>query len=119
MKVFWNNCGRGPDSNAPKEVDRKEATEIWLGKVRGIHKNFFGLVDDAGRTIQFYFDESIPDDVEDASHLRIVYMDFPLPERKGSFGAQVTVGEVQAMIAKAFAVGADHMQFDNLKFNPW
>jgi hypothetical protein len=119
MKAFWNDCGRGPNSDAAKEVDLNEARLIWSDKVRGVQGNFLGLIDSQGNTIQFYFDVGIPDNVDDASHLRIVLMDFPQPARKGSCALHVTIMEVQELIEKAFQVGADYRQFGNLTFMPW
>jgi hypothetical protein len=78
--------------------------------------NFLGLIDDSGNTIQFYFDEGIPDHVDDASHLRIVLIDFPQPANKGSYAAHMTIGE---LIKKAFEVGADYRKFGGLTFMAW
>ena len=119
MRVFWNDCGRGPESDSAKEVDIEEAGLIWSDEVRGVEGNFLGLIDDQGNTIQFYFDAGIPDHVDDASHLRIVLMDFPQPERNGSFARHVTIGEVHELIEKAFKVGADYTKFGDVSFMPW
>jgi hypothetical protein len=119
MKAFWNDCGRGPRSDAAKAVDLTGAGLIWSDEVRGVMGNFLGLIDDQGRVIQFYFDAGIPDDVDDASYLRIVLMDFPHPELKGSYAAHVTIGEVHGLIERAFEVGADYRRFGSLTFIPW
>jgi hypothetical protein len=119
VRVFWNDRGRGPDADSAKEVDLKEALSIWLSEVRGVEGNFFGLIDDQGNTIQFYFDAGIPDHVDDARHLRIVLMDFPQPERNGSFARPVTIGEVYGLIEKAFEIGVDHRKFGDMDFTPW
>src|SRR5262245_27147826 len=119
MRAFWNDCGRGPDADSAEEGDLKEALRSWLDEVRGVKGNFFGLIDDQANTIQFYFDAGIPDHVDDAGHLRIVSMDFPQPDRGGSFARDVTIGEVYGLIEKAFKVGADHSKFDDLSFTPW
>jgi hypothetical protein len=119
MKAFWNDCGRGLEGNEPVEVDLHGARLIWSDEVRGVEGNFLGLVDDAGRTVQFYFETGIPDHVDDARHLRIVLIDFPQPERKGSYSALVRNGEVDGLIEKAFRVGADYRQFEGLTFTHW
>jgi hypothetical protein len=119
MKVFWNDCGRGPTSDSAIEVDLTQVRTIWFDEVRGARGNFLGLIDDRGNTIQFYFDEGIADEVDDASHLKIVLMDFPQPHRKGSYASHVTVGEVYDLIEKAFRVGADYRQFGKLTFLLW
>ncbi|MFO0803075.1 MAG: hypothetical protein U0791_08150 [Gemmataceae bacterium] len=93
-----------------------QAKLIWSDEIRGMEGNFLGLIDDEGRVIQFYFDADIPDDVDDAHHLKIVLMDFPQGNRKGSFNTHVTVGEVHGLIEKAFKAGADHRQFGELTF---
>jgi hypothetical protein len=118
MKVFWNDCGRGPGSDAAEELTLEQADLIWSDG-RGVEGNFFGLIDDEGRTIQFYFTAGIPDDVEDATHLEIVLMDFPVLEMRGSYTAQVTIGKVHGLIEKVFNVGADHRKFDGVAFAPW
>jgi hypothetical protein len=119
MKVYWDDCGSGLSPDRAREVDLREAGLIWSDEVRGIEGNFLGLIDDQDRTIQFYFESSIPNDVDDVRHLRIVLMDFPQPERNGSYGRQVTIGEVDRLLETAFAVGADHRHFGALTFTSW
>ncbi len=119
MKAYWNDSGRGLASDAARQVDLKEAARIWSDEVRGVEGNFLGLIDDEGKTIQFYFSADIPADVDDASHLPIVQLDFPSPEEQGSYVAQVTIGGVEGLIEKAFAAGADYRQFGDLDFEPW
>lgn len=117
LKVFWNDGGRGLDADGAKEVNLEAAKLIWSDEVRGVKDNFLGLIDE-GNTIQFYYDESIPDDVGDASHLKIVLLDFPVPEKRGSYAARVAVGDVFELIEKAFRVGADYSAFE-VTFEPW
>jgi hypothetical protein len=119
LKAFWNNCGRGLSSDFAEEVDLTETGLIWSDEIRGVRGNFLGLIDGQERTIQFYFDAGIPNDVDDAGHLRIVLMDFPQPNQKGSYAAHVTIGEVHRLIEKAFKVGADYRRFGGLTFMPW
>jgi hypothetical protein len=118
VKAFWNDCVRGPGSDCATEVDLAKAGLIWSDEVRGIRGNFLGLIDKEGRTIQFYFDSDVPDDVDDARHLRIVLVDFPQPDRKGSYSAQVTIGDVHQLIEKVFKFGADYRHFGSLNFTP-
>jgi len=118
MKVFWNDCGRELPSDQAREVDLHEAQRMWADG-SGVRGNFLGLIDGQDRTVQFLFDESIPDEVEDAGHLRIVLMDVPCPELRGSYGRQVTVDEARELIATAFRVGADHRRLGELTFTPW
>lgn len=119
MKMFWNDLGQGIESDAAKEVSLREAQQIWSDRVHGVEGNFLGLIDDEDRTIQFYFEAGIPDHMEDARHLRIVSVDFPRPQQHGSFAVTVTVGEAAALIEKAFRVGADHVQYDGVRFQAW
>lgn len=119
MKAFWNDCGVEVTSDQAGEVNLREAGLIWSDEVRGVEGNFFGLIDDRGRTIQFYFEADIPEDLDDASHLEIVLMDFPQPERHGSYGRRVTIGEVHELIKTAFRVGADPSCFGELMFRAW
>lgn len=119
MKMFWNDGGRGVESNLAKEASLREALWTWSDEVRGVEGNFLGLIDEAERTIQFYFEAGIPEAVEDAEHLRIVLMDLPRPEEKGAYALRVTVGEVSQLLEKAFQVGADHRRFEGVRFEPW
>jgi hypothetical protein len=119
MKIYWNDNGRGPDSKDAQEVTLNEARQIWDDEIRGMKGNFFGLIDDQDRTIQFYLDEEIPDRVEDARHLRIVLMDFPVPAQRGSYVRRVTIGEVLGLIEKAFYVGANYREFGDVYFQAW
>ena len=82
--MFWNDGGRGVGSNLAKEASLTEALWTWSDEVRGVEGNFLGLVDEAERTVQFYFEAGIPEAVEDAERLRIVLMDFPRPEETRS-----------------------------------
>lgn len=95
-----------------------EALNAWAD-CRGVEGNFFGLIDDQDRALQFYFVDGIPDDVEDARHLRIVLLDFPLPERGGSYSKLVTIGETSELIKTAFRVGADYNYYEGLDFSLW
>ncbi|WP_338665582.1 hypothetical protein VQH23_10465 [Pararoseomonas sp. SCSIO 73927] len=119
MKVFWSSCGDGLPSEEAREVDLREACLIWSDEVRGVEGNFLGLIDSQDRTVQFYFEDGIPDDVDDARHLRIVLMDFPQPDRGGSYGKRVAIGEVHGLIETAFTGGADHRRFGELTFTAW
>lgn len=119
MKLFWFSSGQGVPSDQAKEADLDEVREMLSEQMNGEEGNFFGLVDDAGRTIQFAFEEGIPDHVEDASHLEIVTVDFPVPEKSGSYQQRITIGEIQAWVEKAFRVGADPEQFGDLPFVLW
>lgn len=118
MKAFWNDCGQGPTSESPVDVSLEQAQLLWSDS-RGVEGNFLGLVDDLGNTIQFYFNAGIPDDVEDARHLRIVLVDFPVSEKQGSYSKLVTISEVHELIATAFSVGARHQSFSGLRFDAW
>ncbi len=119
MRVFWNERGRGPTSDKAETVDLEQALHVWSDEMRGVEGNFFGLIDDQDRTIQFYFVSGIPDHVDDASHEEIVELDFPVVERRGSLSRMVTIGECDALIRKAFQVGAEPNQFEPLTFSAW
>lgn len=119
MRAYWNDCGDGPTSEAARDVDLREASLIWSDQVRGVEGNFLGLIDDEGRTVQFFFVADIPDGIDDASHLRIVLMDFPLLEQQSSYERYVAVGEVRHLIETAFREGADHRRFGALTVKPW
>ncbi|MFC4256418.1 hypothetical protein GRI97_10175 [Altererythrobacter xixiisoli] len=119
MRAYWDDGDRGVASSEAKEVSLAEARLIWSDDVHGVQGHFFGLIDDQDRTIQFYYDAGIPDHVEDARDLPIVWLDFPVPEKRGSYGRMVTVGEVDGLIQTAFAEGLDHRNFGELSFEEW
>ncbi|MGC3962358.1 MAG: hypothetical protein QM803_03270 [Rhodocyclaceae bacterium] len=118
MKALWSDCGEGPASDSPIEVGLLQAQNIWSDG-SGVEGNFFGLIDENGRTIQFYLTDGIPDHIEDARHLKIVLLDFSVQEERGSYSKQASIGEVHELIALAFAVGADHTSFAGLSFALW
>ncbi|GLS46401.1 hypothetical protein [Methylobacterium brachythecii] len=118
MKAFWNDCGNALPADRARTIALDEACRLWSDG-RGVEGNFLGLIDDRDRTVQFYFEAGIPDEVEDARHLRIVLMDFPDVERKGSHTRLVTIGEVHGLIETAFRFGADPRHFGELSFTPW
>ncbi len=118
MRMFWTDGGRGPKSEEAREVDVRTARDTFAD-MRGKRGNFFGLIDDQGRTFQLYFDEGIPDGADDATHLEIVSVDFPVPGKRGSFQRKVSIGEASDLIAKAFEVGADPDRFEPLAFVAW
>lgn len=119
LRAFWNDQGKGPDPESAQKVSLREAGEFWTD-VRGVEGNYFGLIDDSDNTIQFLFEESIPDNVDDAGHLKIVVMDFPKPEKNGSYATLVTIAEVHGLIEKAFNEGVDHRKFGKrVRFSSW
>lgn len=118
LKAFWDDCGKGPSADAPKRLTRDEASDTWSDS-RGVEGNFFGLIDDEGRTVQFMMAESIPNGVDDAGHLAIVDLDMPNPKMRGSYSRRVTIDEVHELIGKTFEVGADHEHFGALTFSKW
>jgi hypothetical protein len=119
MKVFWDDCGEGLSAEEAKQVDLNEARLIWSDTVRGVEGNFLGLTDEQEKTVQFYYVSDIPDDVEDARHLAIVLVDFPVADRQGSYQRQVTIGEVDGLIVIAFQHGAVPRPFGTFDFVPW
>ena len=119
MKVFWDDCGNGLPADEAKDVYLDEARLIWSDTVRGVEGNFLGLIDEQDRTVQFYYVSDIRDDVEDASQLAIVLMDFPVADRLGSYQSQVNIGDVDDLIALVFQHGADPTLFGIVDFLPW
>ena len=57
--------------------------------------------------------------MDDASHLEIVLVDFPVPSLSGSYQRIVSIGESPRFIERAFELGASHENFDELEFNKW
>ena len=118
LKAFWDDCGKGPTAGAPKRLSRDEASDVWSDS-RGVEGNFFGLIDEKGRTIQFMMAESIPADVDDAGPLPIVDLDIPDSQKRGSYTRRVTIDEVHELIGQMFEGGADPEHFGDLKFVKW
>lgn len=119
VKAYWNDCNMGLASYDARDVDLREAGLIWTHQVRGVAGNFLGLVDDAGRTVQFFFEQCIPNRIDDAGHLQIVLLDFPQPELNGSCARRVAIGGILGLIETAFREGADHRRFEPPGFAPW
>ncbi|GAB2880141.1 hypothetical protein GCM10027277_56710 [Pseudoduganella ginsengisoli] len=118
MRAYWHDCGVGPGSDAPVDVTLIQAKNIW-SDCSPVEGNFLGLIDSLGRTIQFCFTDGVPDHMEDARHLKIVLLDFPIPEKSGSYSRQVSIGEVHKLIDLAFNAAADHLSFPGVNFVPW
>ena len=119
MKIFWNGSGDGPEADDAKEANLQEAMRVWSDEMTGVEGDFLGLVDGQDRTIQFIYDEDVPEDADDVNDLAIITMDFPRPEKQGSYTARVTIGAVGELIGKAFKAGADPGQFDDVEFVAW
>ena len=121
MKLFWNDraTGRGLTSDQARTVALNEAERIWTDEVRAVQGSFLGLTDSAGRTIQFMFERDIANNEDNSDFLRIIRVDFPCPERSGSFTAMLTGEEVLRWMQDAFEKGADPARFDGLSFEPW
>ena len=119
MRFFWNDSGRGIPAHAPEPCTLEQALNTWSDDIRANKGNFLGLVDARDNTMQFYFNAPIPDHVEDASHLAIVRLDFPVPAQRGSYGLEVSIGRVHELIEQAFAANEiDHRRFETT-FKPW
>ena len=118
LKVYWNDCDDVVDSTGPRTLTQTEAMNRWADS-SGAEGNFFGLIDADENTMQFYFEDSIPDDVEDAGHLEIVLLDFPKPDLRGSFQRIISIDESSEWIKRAFENGLDHEQYDGLTFCSW
>jgi hypothetical protein len=95
-----------------------EAKNVWIEEVRGVEGNFLGLIDENDNTIQFYFESGIPNGIEDARHLRIVLLDFPVPDEQGSYCSTIRIDEVDGLIERACRVGAHHRHYD-VEFRSW
>lgn len=118
MMAYWQDGSDIVASSNPQQLGLVDALNRWADG-HAVQGNFFGLIDENNCTIQFYFVDGIPDHIEDARHLRIVLVDFPVPARQGSFSTLVTIGDSSNWIEKAFLVGANHENFEGLEFSPW
>ena len=118
MKAYWQDLNDVVEPSDERMLTLTEALDQWADG-RGVKGNYFGLIDSEDRTIQFLFVDSIPNHVDDARHLQIVKVDFPVPDRGGSYSKTVAIGEVSKWIEKAFKVGAHHEHYEGLKFSSW
>jgi hypothetical protein len=118
MRAYWQDLQDVVESANARTMTLNDALNVWSDS-RAVQGNFFGLIDENDFTMQLYFVDGIPDEVEDAGHLRIVLVDFPVPARGGSFTALVTIGESSAWIEKAFRVGTNHEKYEGLDFSAW
>ena len=118
MQAYWQDSHNIVESTHPKNLTLIEALDRWAD-ISGAAGNFFGLIDADENTMQFYFEDSIPDDVDDASHLEIVLVDFPLPSLGGSYQKMLTFGATPDWIKRGFEVGLNHEQYEDLLFAKW
>jgi len=118
MDAYWQDCEDVVESSHPHALTLNEALNRWAD-ISGAEGNFFGLIDVANNTMQFYFEDSIPDEVEDASHLEIVLVDFPQPSLGGSYQKLTSVGESTNWIKRGFELGLDYKKHEGLKFAKW
>jgi len=118
MKAYWQDCEYVVESSHPHTLTLNEALDRWADG-SGAEGNFFGLIDSADNTMQFYFEDSIPDGVDDASHLEIVLVDFPQPELGGSYQKLISIDESSKWIQLGFEVGLDYNQHNGLEFVKW
>ncbi len=92
LKAYWQDLEDVVESPNAQPITLSEALDRWADG-RGVAGNYFGLIDENDRAVQFYFFEGIPDTVEDARCLRIVLADFPIPAQGGSFTAVLSIEE--------------------------
>lgn len=118
MQVYWQDGHDIVESTHPKPMTLVEALNRWADG-SGAEDNFFGMIDADDNTMQFYFEDSIPDDVDDGSHLAIVLVDFPIPALGGSYQKMLTIGETPAWIKRGFEVGLNHEKYEGLLFAKW
>jgi hypothetical protein len=118
MKAYWQDCEYVVESSHPQYLTLNESLDRWADG-SGAEGNFFGLIDAANNTMQFYFEDSIPDEVDDASHLEIVLVDFPQPTHGGSYQKLISIGESPEWIRRGFDLGLDYKKYEGLEFVKW
>ena len=127
MHVFWNHDGDGPDAADAEDnppVDLAEALRIWRDELPGVEDDFFGLVDSAGHTVQFYFNETPATDPEAPLEERqTIQFDLPVQALGGSYVRMVDRDTAEELIEFAFASGGDPVDFESkfgvFDFLPW
>ena len=118
MKAYWQDCEDVVESSHPHSLTQTQSHDRWAD-CRGAEGNFFGLIDSDDNAMQFYFEDSIPDDVGDASHLRIVLVDFPQPSLGGSYQKLISIGESEKWIQRGFELGLNYQKHEGLEFVKW
>ena len=118
MQAYWQDGHDIVEVTHPKTSTLLETVDRWADG-SGAEGNFFGLIDANDNTMQFYFEDSIPDDVDDASHLEIVQVDFPLPALRGSYQKTLSIGATPNWIKRGFEVGLNHEKYEGLEFAKW
>jgi len=118
MKAYWQDCEYVVESSHPQQMTLVEALDRWADG-SGAEGNFFGLIDADDNSMQFYFEDSIPDGVDDASHLEIVLVDFPQPALGGSYQKTISIGESSNWIKRGFELGLDFQKHGGLEFVKW
>lgn len=73
-------------ASEPVHLDRDTAVSVAMQVLRDPH-DFIGFVDEAGETIQFYYDECGE-----------IWMEFPCPSEGGSYGRHISLEEVEAAV---------------------
>ncbi len=96
-------------------VDQKDAITVESENMRGLleqvlsgGENFIGFIDSAGTTLQFFVDQ--PD---------AVWVEIPVPERKGSFGRYMSNTEVDQLITELKEPYAAYVETLGLAFTKW
>ncbi|TWT38612.1 hypothetical protein [Blastopirellula retiformator] len=108
MKYFYFDEGKekGIDGSTSQAATLDEVLAAW-DAISGAAHSFLGVVNDAGVTLQFMWEE-------DGS----MVIDVPVPERKGSWTKTTDVAECKEAIA-AFYDGVDPTQLPGLTFETW
>ncbi|PQO44001.1 hypothetical protein [Blastopirellula marina] len=108
MKYFYFDEGKkkGIDGSTPQPATEAEVLAAW-DAMSGQPLSFLGIVNEAGVTLQFMWEE-------DGS----MVVDVPVPERSGSWTKTSDEADCKRIIADFYA-GSDPTQIDDLTFEEW
>lgn len=98
------------DCVEPAEAIRIEKEDIGdlLAAVAAGERNFIGFVDSAGTTLQFYVDA-----------IDEIWVDIPVPAKKGSFGKTVSEDEFRSLVMTLEPPFENYTESLGLRFRRW
>jgi hypothetical protein len=94
-------------SDQPKLLTKAEWMPIAL-MIKDADDRFFGLLDKDGTTLQFYKDNGDK-----------IWVDVPLPHRKGSLGMSIDVRAYEVLLTRIDVPFAEFIKMLPLEFTPW
>jgi len=102
---FLNNSAQDPENPQPVKTD--DICKDLLDNLKQ-DGDYFGLVDENDASLQVFFD------ADEQNY----WVEIPVPEKQGSFGAILTYDELSALLKKLPGCFKPEL-FPDFEFNPW